>query len=368
MSKKNLLYGIIVAVVVVCVVVAVIVGERNSGEQQAGGDKDVIKIGAILPLTGNLSSLGNSVAAGLKIAVEEINEASPMKFDVIIEDNNSDIKNTMSAYRKIKIQNDIKYVVTTSTAFSMALKPVAIEDDVLLFCIASFPDLTKESKHNIFRIGNTSVEEALTLVDHIKNKNVATKTWIFYPNSEYGIPFDTTIKENLAGIEGSTVYNEQDQDYKNTVLPATKSEAKNIIAIGFSSALGRLIKSIREQSHAKSISSNLGFYNENVLSSAGTAKNGVWYVDYQIHSSEKTYERAKIAQERYGVVFSSTCFLAYIIPYLVQQGQLNKTSNMEDVSKQIKKKTDILINNEYKFLIKSQGDVLPLLEMREYRD
>ena len=67
-------------------------GSKSEGEKSSGSDSEVIKIGAIGPVTGAAAVYGQAVKNGAELAVEEINAAGTT---VLVVTHNSEIVNAM---------------------------------------------------------------------------------------------------------------------------------------------------------------------------------------------------------------------------------------------------------------------------------
>lgn len=327
---------------------------------------ETIKIGAILPLTGIQAGLGTSMKAGLELAIEELNNGdSPIKYELLVEDVASEQRNVLNAYNKLKTMNGVSIFVTPGSAYSLALKPVIIKDDKLLICVASHPDITSGGEYNIFKIGNDAVDESMAIIEKLNN-SVDKKTVLYYPNTEYGIPFyDTLIKNDDAII--SSKYDETNVDYKNIVVQGLNNKPNNIVAIGFSSALGVLVKTLKDMGYNGPILSNTGFASSDVLTAAGESAKGVEYIDYKIGDSESTKKRNEIIRSRYNIDFSSICFLAYSIPYYINDTQKVLDLNSKHISDQIRSKDSLVISSEYIYYVSKNGDIKPSLTLKQYK-
>ena len=204
---------------------------------QSKHEVKIIKVGAVLPMTGSLSGLGTSIKGGLELAINELN-ADSVKYELIVEDVASEQRNVITAYNKLKVSG-VDIFVTAGSAYSLALKPNAIRDNKLLFCIASHPGITKDENWEMFKIGNSSVEESEAIVKYLKQ--YTGKLALLYPNTEYGIPFEETICRNQRDIILKK-YDESKDDYKNDIQSVIKEKPERIILIGFSSSMGKVLK------------------------------------------------------------------------------------------------------------------------------
>jgi branched-chain amino acid transport system substrate-binding protein len=128
-NKKTLL--IITAIVVI---IGLIIGINI---YQSSKEPEVIKIGAILPLTGEGSFWGNNAKKGIELSLEEINSSSnknnKYKIEVIYEDSHTNAKSAISALQKLisqyKIQCSIVDMISSNV---LAMAPIANANKVVI--------------------------------------------------------------------------------------------------------------------------------------------------------------------------------------------------------------------------------------------
>lgn len=329
----------------------------------SGSDEtNVIKIGAVLPV----SSLGTSMKAGLDLAVSELNKNSDgVKYEWYVEDAPED-KDVLSAYNALKLRGKMSCFVTTGSSYSMSLKPKVIENNELLFCVASLPAITADGTYNVYKIGNSSVDESGDIVQNIQRRGGSTV--MFYPHTEYGIPFLETISQNLDDCIG-IVYEEEERDFHTLISDALKSKPDNIVAIGFSPALGTLIKTIRELGFSGPILSNTGFISSDVIEASGDAAYGVKYIDYDFDNSSATQSRNEYIRDKFEIDFTSISFLAYSIPYFLKSAEDDLLrQDYKKASESIRSHDTLSIADEYPYLVFHNGDIKPSLTMKEYNN
>lgn len=141
-------------------------------------NNDTIKIGAILPLTGDLSSYSTQLKKGMDLALELYNQNSTKKIEILFEDDQGEAKNAVSAYRKLVDANNIQLIIGGMFSSStLAIAPAAEKDHrVLLSPTASAIDITDAGDY-IFRIYPSDVYDGVFLAnyayDSLNAKNVA---------------------------------------------------------------------------------------------------------------------------------------------------------------------------------------------------
>ena len=89
--KKKL--GIVIVLLVVVLAIVFWQISKNSGENGTSSKRGVMKIGAVLPMTGQASGYGKWMQRGIELAVDDVNTAGGVngkKLAVAIEDSKSD--------------------------------------------------------------------------------------------------------------------------------------------------------------------------------------------------------------------------------------------------------------------------------------
>jgi len=103
---------------------------------KAAKENQVIEIGAILPLTGTGSEIGQQHKMGLDLAVEEINNSGGINNKSLIikyEDDKNDQKLTVTAFNKLADIDRVPLIITVMSGPSMAIYPLSIQKEVVLF-------------------------------------------------------------------------------------------------------------------------------------------------------------------------------------------------------------------------------------------
>jgi len=180
--KKYFIYSFLIALSLIIILFFISKNEKK--------ERNDIKIGAILPLTGGAADAGKFTKFGIDLAVEEINKNGGIIGDslfVIYEDSKADPKTGVSGVTKLISQDKVNYIIDNSiSAVTLAVAPIINSNNcVLISTGGSSPEITKAGK-NIFRIWNSDYEEANAMarfsIDSLQLKNIL----IVYTNDEYG--------------------------------------------------------------------------------------------------------------------------------------------------------------------------------------
>lgn len=139
-------------------------------------EPDVIKVGAILPLTGDLAFLGEPGKNALTIAQEQINQRNGikgMKLEISFYDSKADPKTGLTEFNRALSVDKIDKFITTLTGVSLAIKPVAQTSKALQMIIAIFPNIVEGSDHAM-RVCYNAQQEAQMILDLVQNSGLKT--------------------------------------------------------------------------------------------------------------------------------------------------------------------------------------------------
>ncbi|MDP2752894.1 MAG: ABC transporter substrate-binding protein, partial [Nitrospirota bacterium] len=131
-----------------------------------------IKIGASLPLTGEIASYGNRAKRGIEIALDEINSVGGIngkKVLVIFEDEKNDPKTAVSIITKFATVDKLPVVIgSAGSTVTLAMTPIANQNKVVLISpMSSSIKLTTESGPYFFRVCPADDAQAKILADWV---------------------------------------------------------------------------------------------------------------------------------------------------------------------------------------------------------
>lgn len=117
-------------------------------ESAAGAEP--YRIGAILPLTGPLASLGAGSKKGIEMAVAALNASggiSGRPIEVIYQDSLGDPKTGLAAFNAMHPALNVPVVISGLTSVSQALKKVADRQKVIVFAESSLEGILDDSTY-----------------------------------------------------------------------------------------------------------------------------------------------------------------------------------------------------------------------------
>ncbi len=167
---------------------------------------NTILIGALLPLTGTLSSFGESAEASLRLAVDDVNNqlaksGSSSRVGLVIEDTKTD-PNVAREKLKDLASKGIRIVIGPSTSAAVAaVKEYADENGILIVSSSSTAPSLAISNDNVFRFvpDDTHQAEALAKQMWDEGTRVVIPIW---RSDVFGNNLQSLLKEKFEKLGG----------------------------------------------------------------------------------------------------------------------------------------------------------------------
>ncbi len=169
----------------------------SSGSSSASGDG--LKLGALLPVTGDLSSIGQNMPEAVKLAIDEVNACGGVNDQPVIlvtEDSQTDPSAGASAMTKLAEVDKVAGVVGAfASSVSSAAVTIATKNNVMLVSPGSTsPVFTEQAKNGDFkgywaRTAPPDTYQAQALAA-LASKKGFQKVGTVVINNDYGVGFE----------------------------------------------------------------------------------------------------------------------------------------------------------------------------------
>ena len=199
----------------------------GSTEAAAGA----FKIGGTGPLTGGAAIYGNAAKNGAQIAVDEINAAGGIQFDLRYEDDTHDAEKAVNAYNALK---DWGMQISLGSVTSKPCEATSTEtyaDRIFALTPSASSTAVIEGKDNQFQMCFTDPNQGTASAQYIAEQNLGTKIAIIWKNDDVyskGI-HDTFIDEanarGMAVVSDTTFADGNDTDFSVQLSDAQKNGA-----------------------------------------------------------------------------------------------------------------------------------------------
>lgn len=278
--KTKIVAGIILVVVIV-------LAYRSFNNKGSTQENNTIKIGAVLPLTGDASSYGVESKNSIQLAVDEINANGGMdgqNIEVIFEDGKCGGKDATSAAQKLITIDKVNMIVGgLCSGEALAIAPIAEKANILHFSGgASSPELTGVSK--VFFRNAPSDSGTGKKIAELANTNNHKKIAIISENSDYSQALRKVFTKNHTGKGGVVVYDEtfnpDTKDFRSFITKI-KNANPDAIFINPQTDIGAsiLVKQIREAGITAQIYANVFPGTKVFLEKSSSYAEGIFFTD-----------------------------------------------------------------------------------------
>ncbi len=215
---------IIVSLILAIFVLLIIVNSNRNT------NSDVIKVGAIIPMTGPNAVYGEQLKFGMQFALSELDKKHTIS--IRFEDSAGDAKTGVSAFNKLLTENTDVFTSSFSRV-SVPLKELAKQNNKpLVMTIVSAMSAVSTSTPSIVRIFHNADTIVSTHIKTIQSKGFK-KIGIIYTNDEFGTSVNDSFKKKLSELNILVVsesFASQDNDFRTQIQ---KIKALNVDAVVF---------------------------------------------------------------------------------------------------------------------------------------
>ena len=249
------------------------------------------RIAAILPLSGQVASLGTYVRKGIDLAIESLPSSERDRLEVIFEDDQFDPVKTIGAYRKLKATGKIDAVFVVGSPPGNALGPITEKDKTLLIAIgASDPTIAIGKTYSFIHwvIPPVLGEK---LADEMVKRKFAKIAFVVADVTGAIADADAAIEALKKRDVGDRVVYRQDfirntTDYRSALTRIRQEKADAVVAVLFSGALASFAKQFQEMRIPAELIGMETFEDEAEVKASNNALVGSWYVNASDNTKE----------------------------------------------------------------------------------
>lgn len=261
-----------------------------SCNQKSPIKQESIKVGAVIPLTGEVATYGESLKKGFEMAVAE----DSGKYYILYEDSKADKNTGINSINKLISIDKVKFVFSDATSgVTLAIAPIAEKNKVILFDAIATSDAITKSGEYVFRNAPSNYKQAIKacsfIVDNLKIKDIA----IIYNQTDYGVnlsdKFKNELKErNIVPIY-ETSYQDGTIDFK-TILTELKSNNVNAVFVpGNYEETANLLKQARQMGITIPFVGTDGAYSPKLIEIAGASTDNFYLTMMGVDESNDMY-------------------------------------------------------------------------------
>ncbi|OPZ35168.1 MAG: hypothetical protein BWY99_02326 [Synergistetes bacterium ADurb.BinA166] len=275
--KRALLFGLSVLLLFGAILL-------GAGCRSSPPEDEVIRLGAILPLTGEAAQYGKNDREGIDLAVSLANEAGGIdgrRIEVSYEDCRTDAKTALAAFTKLRAAGVSLFIDNAISTISLAMVPLLEQNQsVLMSTGASNPALSGSSPW-FFRIWNSDSFEGRIAAEYLLRVAPEARVAILYINSDYGKGLQQVFSGILAGAAARIVaaesFEKDTRDFRSQIAKIRAASPTHIYLVGYGAQTGPATRQIREAGVQAAIIGTVAMEDAGYLALAGPASEGVVY-------------------------------------------------------------------------------------------
>lgn len=322
MSFKKIMVGLAASALFLAACDADSVDDSN-------GDADTLHIGAIFEQTGPVAAYGTSELNGVRLAVEEINEAGGIDgVEIELSDFDTQSEETEAAQLATRAASEGAHVIVgpATSGATMAAAPSATDAEVPLISPSATDDQVTVGSDGevtpfVFRTSFQDSFQGVALANFAENDlNAETAVILGDNSSDYGVGLAEAFEGEFSGDVTTENFTAGDTDF-SAVLTSLQNQDFDVLFVpGYYEEAGLIIRQAREIGIDQPILGPDGFGNQELIELAG-AEN-VTDVFYSAHySSEgdnpRVGEFIEAFEEMHGSQPDMFAALAYDTVYLI---------------------------------------------------
>lgn len=276
MSKSRILLASLMLLVLMGAGCA---AEKKADKKPEPAAKKVVelKVGVMVPLSGDVASYGESVKKAAQLAHKDL-KASNVK--LVFEDSKCSGKDAVSSINKLITVDKVSAIVgELCSGATLAAAPVAEKNKVVMVSPASTNEKVSDAGEYIFR---TIPSDALQgdFGAKLAYKKGYKKMAVVYTNEDYGKGFDKVLKEAFPKLGGKVVTSEAvergavDVKAQLTKVKAANPDVIYMISNSPKTAVA-MLKQLKELGIKVPVLASEGLKSKDVLGGAKTAAEGM---------------------------------------------------------------------------------------------
>lgn len=238
-----------------------------------------IRLGATLPLTGNLATYGSLIKDGIELAAEEL-RTEGVNVKIIYEDVPVPGPAALTAINKLVGENKIHGLAGNFWNPAIPIMAsVIMKNKIVSFHTAAADDLILEAGDYIVSTNTKIKDEAFHLAEYAFNELGARKASVLYISTTFGDHYQTHFINRFKELGGEIAFvdktNLGETDLKATLLRVRSSKPDIFFAAYFGNNLGITLKQAREVGIQQPILSVYESEDPSVIETAGKASEGL---------------------------------------------------------------------------------------------
>jgi branched-chain amino acid transport system substrate-binding protein len=253
----------------------------NKQDKKEEAKKQVVTIGALLPLTGKFAAYGNYMKQGLEIAYDDAvknGTIDPKYVKLAIEDVKINPKLAITAYNKLKSTTNLVAIIPVTSACTLAIKSLSNKDKIVMINTTAISAKIEDSDDYSFSVLSDAKLISKYLVK-FANKLGKKKAAIVYRDDASGVSIRDEFTKQFEKDGGKIVFAEANKpssfEFKNTISKLKSIDADMVLVASFGTETAKYLNQAKELNYSNQVMTYETFYSQKALDEAKGNAEGI---------------------------------------------------------------------------------------------
>lgn len=222
-----------------------------------------VKVGVILPMTGKGALYGESAREGIELSAMQYKEEGK-DIELIFEDDEFDIKKTVSAYKKLVEVDEVDVIIgPVGSSHSLAIAPLADKDEVVVITPMAGASSVTLGHPYVYRTMIKKDNQMVSLIKWMKEQDFEKIVAVTAQNDS---PLDAfeIFKEGMGEVDNVLV-SQEEKDFRTALAEIKKLEADAVFMNLFLGQFANFIRQFKEMGFEQSLVASIVFDNQNEI-------------------------------------------------------------------------------------------------------
>ena len=307
-----------------------------------GKDPETVKIGAIVPLSGERSDLGNQYVHGMTLAIEELNTAGAEVVYELVVDDGSDAARAGASFAKQLTGDEIAAVVTATDEAALAAGPKAERDFVPLFANCDHPFVITMFR-DVFRNSPSTMHLARRTFAFIAGSLKVQTVALLYSDDPPGKLVAQAIKNDIPSsglaLTASEPFDAGGADSRSSVSAVLARKPEAIFVHGRGPAASRVLAAIRRSGYRGPVCGPREFAWPSIIEASSGALEGC-YVAVPAVELSRPLPLAERYRSRFNAEPTPSVLVAYDAVMIVAKADRSRRYEETSLTNALKKLGD----------------------------
>ena len=240
--------------------------ESEGDTEQETKDDEVIKVGAVLPMTGEgTPDQGQASQKGIMLAIDEINAQGGInghQVEAVFEDSQCQAQKGVTGIRKLINVDKVDFVIgDICDSVTAAIMPIAEENEVVMITPGSTSPKISDAGDHIFRFWFSESDLGGLVAEEAYESDVRDMA-ILYINNAWGVAQKNGVKSRFEELGGEVVSEQaidpDNVDYRTEILKAEENSPDAYYIGLHPNGLALAMRQLNEQGVDKQVYSHGG--------------------------------------------------------------------------------------------------------------